>query len=173
LLALITAVFAIDKFSEFKNKCHVDFESKNGKIVVKDVVCDEKSFLMEEKMTEETKCIFNNSITEQECYSEFGGCKGINGCYVKIDGTKDQNITWKSSCGGYAYTIMDSKIEEVVFDCVSQEYLNAKWECYDGLILKGENKIALDSNTWRGYADQSCENHCDTEKCGVMYFEVI
>lgn len=76
-------------------------------------------------VSEEVKCIFKNSTSEQRCYtaadspSPYYGisCSGRETCVVDIKGKKGDKITWKSSCGGYAYTIMDGQNEYAEFNC--------------------------------------------------------
>lgn len=71
---------------------------------------------------EQVKCVFKNSPTEQKCYAAsdayYGlGCSGVGACTVETKGTKGDRITWKSSCGGYAYTIIDGQYDYAEFIC--------------------------------------------------------
>ena len=70
---------------------------------------------------EQVKCVFNGSNTEQTCYTASGekqiGCSGINACIIDVAGYKGEQITWKSSCGGDAYTTMDGVSEYADFNC--------------------------------------------------------
>jgi hypothetical protein len=70
---------------------------------------------------ESVKCVFSGAsatTAAQECYSDLGhGCKGVGSCMVKVSGTMGQKLTWKSSCGGYAYTTLDGKDESATFTC--------------------------------------------------------
>src|SRR3989344_3504460 len=76
---------------------------------------------------ESVKCVFNGSSSEQNCYTAADtssiyyklGCSGVGACVVDLKGTKGDKITWKSSCGGYAYTIMDGTNEYAEFSCSS------------------------------------------------------
>lgn len=78
-------------------------------------------------VSEQVKCVFNGSQTEQKCYTATDSssiyynlnCSGKDTCVVDIKGTKGDSITWKSSCGGYAYTTMDGQSEYVEFYCLS------------------------------------------------------
>ena len=72
-----------------------------------------------EDIKEQVKCVFEGSTSTQECYSEKESCKGIETCVVDVKGKKGEKITWKSSCGGYAYTIIDGQNEHAIFDCKS------------------------------------------------------
>jgi len=82
----------------------------------------------QETVSEQVKCLFNGSTTEQKCYtaasydsSYYGvGCSGKETCVVDIKGYKGDKITWKSSCGGYAYTTMDGENEYAKFNCAGQ-----------------------------------------------------
>ncbi len=75
---------------------------------------------------EQVKCVFNNSNDQQRCYTSIGEatfeCSGINSCVVDVFGigTKGEKITWKSTCGGYAYTTIDSNNEHAEFKCAAQ-----------------------------------------------------
>ncbi|NYZ76909.1 hypothetical protein H0O02_01180, partial [Candidatus Micrarchaeota archaeon] len=67
---------------------------------------------------EQVKCVFANSNSMQECYSDRGfGCRGIETCVADVSGAKGDRITWKSGCGGYAYTTVDGENEYAKFDC--------------------------------------------------------
>jgi hypothetical protein len=66
---------------------------------------------------ESVKCVFADSTTEQSCYSEKGSCKGVGTCVVDVSGKKGEQVTWKSTCGGYAYTTMDGQNDYANFKC--------------------------------------------------------
>jgi len=69
---------------------------------------------------EEIKCSFANSDSEQKCYSDDGRfeCSGIGSCTADVAGRAiGQRIIWKSSCGGFAYSILDGKNDSAEFDC--------------------------------------------------------
>jgi hypothetical protein len=80
-----------------------------------------------EYVSEEVKCIIWNAVGKEECYSEKGSCivniydtgktNQFGSCVVSVIGDKGETVTWKSSCGGYAYTIMDGKNEYAEFKC--------------------------------------------------------
>ena len=72
--------------------------------------------------SDEVKCVFANSDVEQRCYSENGqfGCSGIGTCVALFYGEKGSKITWKSSCGGHAYTVIDGKRDYAEFACVKE-----------------------------------------------------
>ena len=65
-------------------------------------------------------CIFKGSNTKQTCYNNGiyqGRCSGIGSCMFHNGGLIGENLTWKSTCGGYGYTIMDGVDETIEFDC--------------------------------------------------------
>ncbi len=79
-----------------------------------------------ENSKEQVKCVFRGSNSVEKCYSadSDGGkfsCSGIGTCVTDVYGTERQKITWKSSCGGYAYTTIDGINEYAEFDCIEQE----------------------------------------------------
>ncbi|MCX6804076.1 MAG: thioredoxin domain-containing protein [Candidatus Diapherotrites archaeon] len=85
--------------------------------------------------TEQVTCLFNSSDA-QECHSEFGSCTGTGSCAINVSGVLGQKIEWKSSCGGYAYSIIDGTNENIKFDCSStpseptvQEILTEQIKC--------------------------------------------
>ena len=127
---------------------------------------------------EQVKCIFDDTTEKQECYSEKGSCTGVGTCVVDLSGKKGEEVTWKSSCGGYAYTIIDGQNEYAKFACgviSPTEFYRARWECYDGYDITAQNKVPLSSETWRKYAEEDCKGHCypDGTKCGVNSFSVF
>lgn len=74
-------------------------------------------FYCSSQVTETVTCAFEGSNSEQECYSDKGKCKGYGSCNVSISGNKDESITWKSSCGGYALSVIDGNAEKIYFKC--------------------------------------------------------
>jgi hypothetical protein len=79
-------------------------------------------------ISEKVKCWFKGSQTEQKCYAAVDNdglsCSGKESCIMDVVRTKGEKITWKSSCGGYAYTTMDGtggydgRGEYAEFNCV-------------------------------------------------------
>src|SRR3989344_3958353 len=128
---------------------------------------------------ESVKCVFNDATTTQECYSEKGSCKGVGTCVVEVSGKKGEQVTWKSSCGGYAYTIMDGQNDYAEFKCgiiiTPTVFFKAYWKCYDGYYIQATNEKPLVSETWNKYAQEDCKGHCyaDNSKCGVNSFGVL
>ncbi len=76
------------------------------------------------RVSEQIKCVFNGSTTEQKCYTAtqsdnplWFSCTGVNTCGGEIEAPMGTPLTWKSSCGGYAYTTIDGNSEYAIFDC--------------------------------------------------------
>lgn len=138
-------------------------------------------------VTEQVKCIFKNSKSEQKCYASNGEmCMGSETCTTEVTGKKEERLTWKSSCGGYDYTLIDGKDEYAEFDCISGKevpeeqimgngFRFAYWQCYDKTEQKSEEETSCKSSEiWKQYAEAFCKNHCSAEgsKCGVNTFSV-
>ncbi len=156
--------------------------------------------------TEKVTCKFVNSNDEQKCYTTLGSitnadryntnnfnlgtfsCSGKGSCTVEISGNKERNekVTWKSSCGGYAYTTLDGNDESISFDCnpqivppiseveIPNKYYNlAYWQCYNGEEQKEEGCKSLE--TWEKIAKSFCDGKCydKTEKCGLDSFSIL
>ncbi len=140
-------------------------------------------------VTEKVTCVFDDSDKEQSCYSDDSRfrCFGVETCTVELQGQSGDALTWKSSCGGYAYTTVDGNSEDAEFKCVSElevtkddikdkGFSYAYWECYDGASDKqGGSDSCKSSEMWQKYAKDFCEGHCydDGSKCGVNSFSVI
>jgi hypothetical protein len=78
---------------------------------------------------EDVKCVFANSKNTESCYSEYGSCKGIGTCVATIYAHKNKKLTWKSSCGGYAYTVVDGKSESAQFKCPEVSVVKEQVKC--------------------------------------------
>ncbi len=91
------------------------YECPNG---CKDGAC---VIYTKEIVSEQVKCVFSGSSVTEKCYSEKGSCSGKGTCVVDVKGVKGQEVTWKSSCGGYAYTKMDGENEYAEFGCAGSE----------------------------------------------------
>lgn len=81
----------------------------------------------ENTVKESVKCVFKGpgAKTQQECYSEKYICKSTiyddqGVCIVDIEGQKGEKMTWKSTCGGYAYITIDGENEYADFYCQEQ-----------------------------------------------------
>ncbi len=103
--------------------------------------CKDGACIKGEKQKEEVKCIFKNTKTEQKCYrSEYNWmyCSGVGTCIVtNLEGYNGEKVTWKSSCGGYAYTILDGNNEYAEFDCSGTENnFCQSSQCFDGSWTK-------------------------------------
>ncbi|MBI2046832.1 hypothetical protein HYT26_01555 [Candidatus Pacearchaeota archaeon] len=148
--------------------------------------CQNGACIKGETAKELVKCVFGNSASTQECVASSSDgqikCSGVETCAISVSGQKGDKIVWKSTCGGYAYTIIDGEEEEAKFECgststpVSPEetaigFRNAYWQCYDGTEEKqGGETSCKPSETWQKYAQEACNKRCitaqsDKEKC--------
>ena len=137
---------------------------------------------------EQVKCVFENSDEIQKCYTGDGkfGCSGTGTCVVDVKGEKGTKQTWKSSCKGDAYTIIDGDNDYAEFKCISElkvteEIIGGKgfryayWQCYDQEEEKqGSESSCKLSETWKKYATEFCQEKCDEDnsKCGVNSFSI-
>jgi len=157
---------------------------------------------------EQVQCRFLNSdvlfnphtATPEKCYSERFGCLWDGGvvteesgkryadCVAEVSGYMGTKLTWKSSCGGYAYTVMDGNNENIEFTCVPSSNVTtqqisgkgfkyAYWQCYDGTEHKAAQNVdapCKSSEVWQEVAMGSCKDRCssETNKCGVNSFSV-
>ena len=140
-----------------------------------------------ENVKEQVKCVFLESKQLQKCYSEFGQtCEGETSCVMDITFAKGKKIALKSSCGGYAYILMDGNNENAEFKCIPREevtpaqivgrgFQRATWECYDSTRAVSQDVGCLPSEVWHKKAEMYCEGHCyqDKSKCGVNSFGVL
>ena len=96
---------------------------------------------------EQVKCLFASAKETQKCYSDDGfGCSGIETCVADVYGEKGKIQTWKSSCGGYAYTTIDGNNEYAKFDC-SLTTCTPNWQCVLGPCINGsQSYVATDTN---------------------------
>lgn len=150
----------------------------------------------QEEVKEQVKCIFANSKTTQKCYlAEYNDrffCSGVETCVMDVKGYKNQQLTWKSTCGGYSYTAIDGVNDYAKFECNPETttsipttttnqvqnsiqiqpakpytltwYSIAYWQCYDNANDKqGGGTSCKPSEVWKRYADEFCNNHCDKE----------
>lgn len=108
---------------------------------------------------EQVKCVFKGSTGFQKCnaYTDnisnvyYGkGCSGTETCVVDLKGYKGDKITWKSSCGGYAYTVMDGNNEYAEFICPSaSSFINVLSPNGGEVWAKGSTHILQ----WQSSAD--------------------
>ena len=83
---------------------------------------------------EQVKCVFNNTKERQKCYSFFGNetfsCtteeytttgNAQTTCVADVAAPKGTTLVWKSSCDGYAKTIVDGENEYAKFDCPKED----------------------------------------------------
>src|SRR3989338_234728 len=133
-------------------------------------------------------CLWAGGVTSGPI--EGGGFKYTPDCIAEISSEDfGKKLTWKSSCGGYGYTVIDGNHEEVEFTCVPSSnvtaeqisgkvFLHAYWQCYDGAEEKSVEGVDMtackSAEIWQKYAGESCKNRCypDGSKCGVNSFSV-
>ena len=160
------------------------------------------------QISEQVKCVFQGSSTTQKCYSNYqtldgtGFCSGIGTCVTTVSGNKGEQITWKSSCGGYAYTTIDGQNEYAYFNCkntcgdgvciLGEDVVNcaidcpdivvlasgATWKCQDGFSQSTCNLTNCHpSDYWLNLAEQSCKGRCSIayegySKCGIAEYSL-
>jgi len=123
----------------------------------------------ETNVQEQVKCLFKGATSEQECYAvseknEKLSCTGIESCTIDVSGKKGSKVVWKSSCGGYAFTLLDGESEYAGFDCSMNEvpelsqqqgFEYASWTCEDGRTQVSE-KGCRSAETWKKLAEKDC-----------------
>ena len=150
--------------------------------------CNQDGCIKGIDVKESITCYFENTKTEQQCYTgdvAKAECSGLGSCTTSLEAEKGEKITWKSSCGGYQYTLQDGDDEKVVFDCAigetnstnveSNAFRNAYWQCYDGKEFNmGDESSCKPYGLWKKYATEACEARCSSgkEKCGVNSFSM-
>ncbi|MEK6859279.1 MAG: hypothetical protein AABX54_00540 [Nanoarchaeota archaeon] len=145
-----------------------------------------------EKVSEQVTCVFsgmNNNMQVQKCYTAeqnsrayCSNTRDSQNCAAQVQGYKGEKLTWKSSCGGYQYTIQDGNDEKIEFDCKSGEttetqiknkgFKNVYFQCYDGAESKStEREACKSSDYWKKFAANFCGSHCENnpEKCKQKY----
>ncbi len=77
-------------------------------------------------ISESIKCVFAGSTSSQSCYSTNKAGKvytfdGVETAGGLVSGYRGEQMTWKSSCGGYAYTTIDGNNDYANFQCAAAE----------------------------------------------------
>jgi len=100
-----------------------DYTTIDGRDEYAEFKCQSTEFPVVVK--EQVKCVFANSNEIQKCYTDDGqfGCSGTGTCVADVSGEKGTKQTWKSSCGGYAYTIIDGDNDYAKFRCREDEII--------------------------------------------------
>jgi hypothetical protein len=119
------------KCPEIETQCKVDADCPQIACIVGPCPINKcingKCVLTNVTVKEQVKCIFENNTSSslQKCYTAENNsrafCSGIETCVADISGNKGEKITWKSSCGGYAYTTIDGESEYATFNCSSTQ----------------------------------------------------
>lgn len=80
-----------------------------------------KSITHEQKIYEQTKCLFksNPTSTRQYCWSDLNNtsCSGYLDCNVTLIGLRGTKVNWSSTCEGKNTTTIDDTSETIEFDC--------------------------------------------------------
>jgi hypothetical protein len=119
-----------------------------------------------EFVTEKIKCIFKNANTENKCFSsgEEFGCTGIGSCLVDVKGTKGKELTWKSTCGGYATTVIDWNDENALFDCSAPKIKETVTCYFENSASEQKCYIAEDNFDFYCRGIESCSIVVDAAK---------
>ncbi|MCX6817348.1 MAG: hypothetical protein NTU57_00645 [Candidatus Aenigmarchaeota archaeon] len=124
------------------NEGFCENEKTNYAIVMCPNGCKDGACVGGDNVKEQVKCVFDGATEDNKCYSDAGfSCHGIGSCVADVYGSKGQQLTWKSSCGGYAYTVIDGQNEYANFYCKPSSY------CGNGVCEIGETQ-------------QSCPQDC-------------
>ena len=65
---------------------------------------------------ESIECVFVNAVGKQRCQSGPYGCEGVGRCAATVDAAPETRLSWQSSCGGFAYTVV-GRGEQARFFC--------------------------------------------------------
>jgi len=103
--------------------------SLNGGTVFDESDAEFNIVIKEPEQKDDVTCVFQGSTTQQKCYTAIDPvgssigyeCGGIESCSVIVQGKYGGQVTWKSSCGGYAYTTIDGIGEKAVFNCKTKQ----------------------------------------------------
>lgn len=94
----------------------IDESNENNNTLTKTIILQENN-----QNAEQVKCIFENSDKIQECYlageNDKYKCSGTETCVINVFGEKGDKLTWKSTCGNYAYTVIDGDNDYAKFNC--------------------------------------------------------
>ncbi|MEK6959473.1 MAG: hypothetical protein AABW59_05530 [archaeon] len=153
----------------------VDIKSSCGDSVqvVLDSVGQTITFYCPLRTSEEVKCVFEGSTTTQSCsaYDSYGtrvSCSGEESCVATVKGDKGATITWKSSCGGYAYTTIDGESEYASFRCNAEETKGVP--LCSALGTKSEGWYDSSSGSLLSWANcKNCYAKCSSEN-GLAYW---
>jgi len=138
----------------YSNKCIAD---RKGATVLYNGECG-----ADQIVTESVKCVFDNTNQAQRCYlvgEENSTCSisaGGEACTVTVKAKEGKSLTWKSSCGGYAYTYMDGINEYAKFKCDDD---------YEDTVVKESVKCVL----WNASGGESC--YSEKGDCTVSIYD--
>jgi len=128
---------------------------------------------------EEVKCVFSGSISEQKCFTDDWkfSCSGVGSCIAYASGVQGTKLTWKSSCSGESYTVIDAYGETVEFKCEAitttqpqtpipvETTTTPASTCTDSDGGKNYNVKGISRDRWGEKTD-----YCDNEKQITEYY---
>jgi hypothetical protein len=126
-------------------------------------------------IAEQVKCEFEGSKTEQKCYDDKGrfSCVGTEVCVADVKGTIGEKVTWKSTCGGYAYTTIDGQNEYARFVCAPKptepireepKPVTCEEQCKNNYAQCMRSCATIDASSVTGKAKrQACEARCELD----------
>ena len=81
--------------------------------------------------TEQVTCTFTGATGVESCRTTYYGpaCNGTGSCTLKVSSHHGNKLTWQSSCGGTATTIVDGTDETVAFTCAGIYQVTDKVTC--------------------------------------------
>jgi len=133
-----------------------------------DVLINPHTARPEKCLTDDGKfgCVWDGNVMTEEDGERKAYCGILN-----VEGQQGTKLTWKSSCGGYAYSVIDGSNEDVEFSCIpatnvtteqisGKGFMNAYWQCYDGKEFKSNVGNCKTSEVWQKEAQESCKNNC-------------
>ncbi len=138
----------IDYCVDNKTLLEYSCDNLNGEFYACPAGCSDGACIQGGVLWEQVKCVFDGSSQVQKCYTAGQNsrayCSGTETCIADISGYVSEQITWKSTCGGYAYTIMDGDNEYARFSCSNVKSCQPN-KCDDGSIYecKLENGICI------------------------------
>ncbi len=93
----------------------------------------------EKVIEDEERCLTSNAFRERAIDYCLNHCSGSNTCTVDVEGFMGEKLSWESSCGAYARTVIDGENEYAKFDCDSDTCREGDvrmYRCPDGSQVK-------------------------------------
>ena len=136
-------------------RCYADF----GKLGCSDII--RKCYTSDGKFG----CSWTGGITLEPI--DGNGFRYTPDCVAEVQGEQGAKLTWKASCGGDSYTVIDRGNEDTIFMCLPygsqiKGFLHAYWRCGSGVEEKSIEGVDLttckSSEIWKEFAKESCKN---------------